>query len=335
MLRKALIGSGFLLLPALAAATEMSVAEVALRVVPAAYAAEGVVQAVRQSQIAAQVLGRVVQVAVKAGDSVATGQLLLTIDDRELSQSVAAQQAQVVAAQAQLTHAEASLARTRELVAQEFMSPAALDQADAQARSARAQLDALKAGAGAAAVSKAHTRLVAPYAGVVAEVRVEQGDMASPGTPLMVLFAPGDLRVVAQVPQGRVTAARSLGRAQFEASPGKWQAAGSVKFLPVADAASQMVEVRLERIPQAGLAPGQSVRVLLATGEARRLVVPNGAVLRRGELSAVYVLGPDGRFLQRLVRLGEQFGEAGVEVLAGVKAGEKVALDPVRAGARK
>lgn len=335
MLRKALIGSGFLLLPALAAATEMSVAEVALRVVPAAYAAEGVVQAVRQSQIAAQVPGRVVQVAVKAGDSVATGQLLLTIDDRELSQSVAAQQAQVVAAQAQLTHAEASLARTRELVAQKFMSPAALDQADAQARSARAQLDALKAGAGAAAVSKAHTRLVAPYAGVVAEVRVEQGDMASPGTPLMVLFAPGDLRVVAQVPQGRVTAARSLGRAQFEASPGKWQAAGSVKFLPVADAASQMVEVRLQRIPQAGLAPGQSVRVLLATGEARRLVVPNGAVLRRGELSAVYALGPDGRFLQRLVRLGEQFGEAGVEVLAGVKAGEKVALDPVRAGARK
>lgn len=335
MLRKALIGSGFLLLPALAAATEMSVAEVALRAVPSAYAAEGVVQAVRQSQIAAQVPGRVVQVAVKAGDSVAAGQLLLTIDDRELSQSVAAQQAQVVAAQAQLTHAEASLARTRELVAQKFMSPAALDQADAQARSARAQLDALKAGAGAAAVSKAHTRLVAPYAGVVAEVRVEQGDMASPGTPLMVLFAPGDLRVVAQVPQGRVTAARSLGRAQFEASPGKWQAAGSVKFLPVADAASQMVEVRLERIPQAGLAPGLSVRVLLATGEARRLVVPNGAVLRRGELSAVYVLGPDGRFLQRLVRLGEQFGEAGVEVLAGVKAGEKVALDPVRAGARK
>lgn len=299
------------------------------------YATDGLVQAVRQSQIAAQLPGRVLEVAVKAGDRIKAGQLLLRIDDREQSQGVAGQQAQVLAAQAQLANAEAQLKRTRELVAKKFMSPAALDQADAGARAARAQVEALKAGVGAATVSRAHARIVAPYAGVVSAVNVEQGDMATPGIPLMTLYAPGDLRVVAQVPQARLEAVRTQGKAQIEVSPGRWRAVGAVKTMPAADAATQSTEVRLEGLPQDGLMPGQSLRVLLATGQTRRLVVPNAAVLRRGELVSVYVLAADGHFLQRLVRLGEQFGEAGVEVLAGLKAGEKVALDPVRAGMQK
>ncbi|MDP5241347.1 efflux RND transporter periplasmic adaptor subunit [Uliginosibacterium sp. 31-16] len=328
----------FVLLLALRTASAQDavpVAEVMLKQVPAAYATDGVVQAARQSQIAAQIAGRVVLVAVKAGDRVAAGQILLRIDDRELGQGVAAQQAQVAAAQAQLVNAEAGLARTRELVARKFMSPATLDQAEAQARSARAQVDALKAGASAASASKSHAQIVAPYAGVVASVSVEQGDMATPGAPLLSLYAPGDLRIVAQVPQARLAAVRAQGKAQFEPVPGQWKSAGLVKLLPTADVATQSTEVRLEQISQEGLLPGQSVRVLLATGESRRLVLPNAAVVRRGELTAAYVQTPDGHFLQRLLRLGEQFGEAGVEVLAGLSAGEKVALDPVLAGMHK
>ena len=147
-----------LVLRTASAADLIPVAEVMFKQVPAAYATDGVVQAMRQSQIAAQISGRVVMVAVKAGDRVAAGQILLRIDDRELGQGVAAQQAQVAAAQAQLVNAEASLARTRELVARKFMSPATLDQAEAQARSARAQVDALKAGVSAASASKRKCR---------------------------------------------------------------------------------------------------------------------------------------------------------------------------------
>ncbi|MBS1208904.1 MAG: Multidrug resistance protein MdtA [Proteobacteria bacterium] len=315
-----------------AAAEVLPVAEVSLRQVPKAYASDGVVQAVRQSQIAAQVSGRILQVAVKAGERVVAGQTLLRIDDREQAQTLAGQQAQVVAAQAQLVNAEANLARTRELVAKKFMSPAALDQAEAQSRSARAQVSALQAGEGVASAGRSHTVIVAPYAGVISVVNVEQGDMAAPGVPLITLYAPGDLRVVVQVPQAQLAGVREQGRAQIEVLPGRWQAVGQVKIMPAADAATQSTEVRLEQIPQEALQPGQSLRVLLATGVAQRLVIPNAAVLRRGELVAAYVQGKDGRFLQRLLRLGEQFGTAGVEVLAGVSAGEKVALDPVRAG---
>lgn len=334
-IRSAVWAWGLLLTLPVWAQAPLPVAEVVQKQVASGYATDGLVQAVRQSQIAAQVPGRVLQVAVKAGDQVSAGQLLLRIDDRELAQNVAGQQAQVAAAQAQLANADANLLRSRELVKQKFLSPAALDQAEAQARAARAQVEALQAGLGGASAGRSHTVIKAPYAGVIAAVNVEQGDMASPGVPLLTLYAPGDLRVVAQVPQSRLAAVRAQSKAQIEVAPGQWQAAGSVKLMPAADAATQSTELRLEKIPQEGLLPGQSVRVLLATGAARRLVVPNAALVHRGELVAVYVQAAEGRFLQRLVRLGEQFGEAGVEVLAGLSAGEKVALDPVRAGMAK
>jgi hypothetical protein len=61
------------------------------------------------------------------------------------------------------------------------------------------------------------------------------------------------------------------------------------------------------------------------------LVVPREAVLRRGELTAVYVAQAQG-FVLRAVRLGADQGEAGYEVLSGVRSGDRVALDPVRAG---
>jgi hypothetical protein len=59
--------------------------------------------------------------------------------------------------------------------------------------------------------------------------------------------------------------------------------------------------------------------------------VPASALLRRGELTAVYV-AREGRFVLQAVRTGADHGEAGVEVLAGLREGQAVATDPVRAG---
>jgi hypothetical protein len=73
------------------------------------------------------------------------------------------------------------------------------------------------------------------------------------------------------------------------------------------------------------------VRVRFVGGQAQRTVVPAQAVLRRGELTAVYVASERG-FVLRAVRLGADHGDQGVEIVAGLAAGERVALDPVRAG---
>jgi len=80
------------------------------------------------------------------------------------------------------------------------------------------------------------------------------------------------------------------------------------------------------------LAPGQQVRVRFSGSRSVRMLVPPGAVLRRGELTAVYVAAPQGGFVLKAVRLGADHGAAGVEVVAGLRPDDQVALDPVRAG---
>ncbi|MDD4944811.1 MAG: efflux RND transporter periplasmic adaptor subunit, partial [Rhodoferax sp.] len=80
-----------------------------------------------------------------------------------------------------------------------------------------------------------------------------------------------------------------------------------------------------------GLLPGQPLRVRFAAGQAQRLVIPAAAVLRRGELTAVYVVSGKG-FALKAIRLGAEHGAQGVEVVAGLTESDRVALDPVRAG---
>jgi hypothetical protein len=94
------------------------------------------------------------------------------------------------------------------------------------------------------------------------------------------------------------------------------------------------VEWRLELPPgpAANLAPGQQVRVRFGGTEAVRMLVPATAILRRGELTAVYVASPQAGFVLKAVRIGAEHSEAGVEVLAGLSPEDLVAVDPVKAG---
>ncbi|HEY6896321.1 MAG TPA: efflux RND transporter periplasmic adaptor subunit, partial [Rhodocyclaceae bacterium] len=81
-----------------------------------------------------------------------------------------------------------------------------------------------------------------------------------------------------------------------------------------------------------GVRPGMFARLHLLTGSAKKIVVPSGAVVRRGEVSLIYVLDDKSAPRLRQVRLGEAQAGGDIEVLAGLAAGETIALDPIRAG---
>jgi RND family efflux transporter MFP subunit len=170
------------------------------------FAAEGAVEAVRQSVISSQVAGTIQRLAVKAGDTVKAGQLLASIDARAANQTAAASGAQVDAARAELEVATRDYARQKQLFEQKFISQAALDRAEAQFKSARAQSNSLVAQAGAAVTQSGFYTLTAPYAGLVAEVPAMPGDMAMPGRALMTIYDPLQLR-------GPSTSRRSPSRA--------------------------------------------------------------------------------------------------------------------------
>lgn len=309
-----------------------------------ASAHEGVVEAVRQTQISAQVAGSVQQLMVKAGDTVGAGQVIARIDARAAEQGVAAGQAQVAAAQAQLALAASELERKRQLFQKQYISQGALDQAEAAHKATLAQVQAARAQTSVASTQTAFHVVKAPYAGVVAQVQVERGDMAMPGKPLATLYDPGALRVSAAVPSSLLATRDVTGAPRVEipalAEAGASIAPTRIQVLPTVDPQSLTQVVRAD-LPAnlAGLAPGQFARLWMppaagaggsSAGHAPALAVPAGAVVRRSELTAVYVLSAQGKPVLRQVRLGARVGDE-IEVLAGLDAGEKVLLDPARA----
>jgi membrane fusion protein, multidrug efflux system len=319
-------------LPAAAAPPTLVPAQAAS--VPSTAAFDGVVEALRQSVIAAQVAGAVVKLEVKAGDRVRAGQVLLRIDARAADQTAAASAAQARAANALQELAAKDFARQQELFGQGFISRAALDRAGAEYRAAEAQVAAQLAQAGAARTQTGLHTVVAPYAGVVAQVPVALGDMAQPGRALVEMYDPSALRVTAWVPQS-VAAAWSgdaLPRIELPglAPVARWQVPTRAEKLPTLDAATHTVQLRAE-LPAGlqGVAPGLFARLWLpmAGGRAPSVWVPSAAIVRRAELTAVYVQGADGRALLRQVRLGRSEGDR-IEVLAGVAAGELVLTEP-------
>jgi RND family efflux transporter MFP subunit len=299
------------------------------------YAAEAVVEAVRQTVVSAQVQGAIVQLAVKAGDYVHAGQLLVRIDARAAEQSAAASNAQVDAARAELEVTKRDLSRQKQLFDQRYISQAALDRAAAQFKTTQAQTDAQLAQAGVARTQSGFYTIVAPYSGLITDVPVTQGDMAMPGRPLLTVYDPAHLRVTASVPHAIVAKLAPNQPVKIE-FPGlsaaqRWQMALRMVVLPMADASTHTVQVRLD-LPGdlASMTPGMFARVLLPlmTNDDRRLFVPSNAIVRRAELTAVYVLNDQGKPLLRQVKLGSPAGDE-VEVLSGLTAGERVALDPL------
>lgn len=283
------------------------------------FPAESLVEAVQQATVGAQVAGRVLEVKADAGQSVRKGELLMRIDAREAEEAARA-------AEAQYANAKVNYERTKNLVAQKFMSSAALDKA-------RADFDSAGANRAAAGASQSHASIVSPMNGIVARRHAEMGDMATPGKPLFTIYEPGGLRVTASVPQYRLQDMRRVTTARVEFPElGKWVAATAVKLLPTADATTHVSQVRVSLPEVSEATPGMFARVHFVIGQAEKLTVPNAAVLRRGEVAAVYVQTTDGRLSLRQLRLGDAVGQGEIEVLAGLVAGDQVVTDPVKAG---
>jgi len=306
--------------PVVAHAQMLATAPVEVREVELTYPADAIVEAVKQAVVAAQMQGRIIEARFDAGSRVQAGEVLMRLDAREAAQGLAG-------AQAQLVNARAAQERSKHLFAQKFVSQAALDKAEADFKAATAS-------AGQAGVAASYATIVAPFSGIVAQRLAEAGEMAEPGKPLISVFDPKTLRVVASIPQYQLAGIKQAMSAKVEfPETGKWVAAMRIEVLPTADARTHVVRVRVT-LPDKleGAIPGMFVRAHFVLGKANKLLVPAAAVLRRGEVTGVYVVDAQGQAHLRQVRLGEAYAGGAREVLAGLSVGETVALDPVKAG---
>ena len=328
-----LLACVILVTPSAWAALPFAVAPVKYQMTDTGYSTEATVEAVKQSTIAAQVSGRVSAVNFDAGDYVKSGTVIVRLAAQELSSAAAGSRAQAAQAEATLANARANYQRQQQLFQQKFISKAGLDSATAEFRAAEAASRAARAGVGQTAAVSGYTVITAPYSGVVAARHVEVGETVAPGTPLMTGFDPRDMRVIANVPQYKLAEIKAAPRVAVEIpSLNKWIDAAGVTVLPSADATTHTVKVRID-LPTGldGVIPGMFARAHFSVASARKLTIPSSAVVRRSEISAVYVVNEDKVSL-RQIRLGTPNGRGQVEVLAGLNPGDVIALDPVKAG---
>jgi RND family efflux transporter MFP subunit len=312
----------------------LAVAKAAYREVAQTYSVEGVIEAVRQSTVSAQISGRVKEVNFDVGDTVKQGQIILRIDERETEQALAGSQAQVMQSVAALTQAKAHYERSLQLFEQKYISQAALDKAKADYDMAQAQTAASEAGESQSALARGYAAVVAPFSGVVASRLVEMGEMVTVGKPLMVGFDPTQMRVVVNVPQYKLTEIGSRPRVNVElTSLKRWVPAAAVSVQPSADSRTHSTQVRVTMpANEKGVYPGMFVRAHFVVGKTSKLLIPASAVLRRSEVVAVYVVDDKGAAKLRQVRVGEASSANEIEVLVGLNPGESVALDPIKAG---
>ncbi len=320
---------------------EVPTVRIEARAVVPAIAAEATIEAVRQSTLAAQMPGRILELSADAGDRVRKGALLARIDPAEAAAAVAAAEAGIAQAESALANARAEYQRARSLVERKFLSQSALDNARAQFQAAEAQVRAARAQREQAATVKGYTSVVSPLDGLVAARHIEPGEMAQPGRNLLTVYDPAQMRAVADLAPQRLAelgAGPLRARVELPASRRIVEAA-AVTVLPAADARTHTVRVRVD-LP-AGIEdvlPGSFARVhfqgtAAAASTAGPTVIPAAAVLRRGELTAVYAADGQGGFTLRQIRLGRALpGGEWVEVLSGLGGDETLALDPVQAG---
>lgn len=314
-------------------AAELATLELKPETVVDEVAFDGNLEAVHRSTVASELSARVVELPFDVGDYVQQGEVIVRFRDTSQQARAHAAQARLDEARANYAEAAESHRRARALYAKELIARSQLDSVVAAFESARARVAAAEADVQAAREGLEHTIVRAPYSGVVLERHVEIGETATVGQPLMTGLSLEHLRAVVDIPQSYLAPLREHSRARVILSGDRSVDAASLRIPPGADPQTHTFRV-LVRLPEGdhGAFPGTLVKVAFVRGEKRRLLVPETAIVRRSEVVGVYVVHDGGRIELRQVSLGEPYADGRRPVLAGLTAGERVALDPVAAG---
>ncbi len=322
-----------LLLSSVQAGEPLATATAEYRVLPREYRLDGSVEAVFQTTVSAQTSGQVQDILFDVDDYVEKGTLIVRLKDTEQQAGLKAAGAELQEARARLKEASDEYNRNKQLHTKKLVSQATLDKSSAARKTAQARVDAALAGLTQAREQLEYTRVKAPYSGIVTQRHVEVGEVARPGQKLMTGISLDRLRVNVDMPQSLIGSVRKLGKARVQRPGDGWVEVTRVTVFPFADFGSNTFKVRLD-LPDGtpDLFPGMFVKTAFVTGMKKELVVPAESVVYRSELTGVYVVSPQDRIGFRQVRIGHETGDGEVILLAGLEAGERVALDPVAAG---
>ena len=308
--------------------------------VPESYETTGSVVPRSSSSVSSRVMGAVTSVPVKEGDRVRAGQLLATIDDRDLREKVqAAEEAYnealhaLESARKQEDLAAKTHERYRNLHEEKAVTTQELDNVATQADQARlgvqqaeAMVKRAEASREEARIFLGFSRVLSPMDGVVTRKMTDVGTMATPGVPLLQLEDRASRLVEAALEERMLGAVREGMEVRVRVPSNAEETVGRVvEVVPTVDPRTRTFLVKIH-VPALDLRTGQYGTVRFVSGFRDLLLVPAGAVVTRGQLTGVFRVGEDRVVTYRLIRTGRPYG-AMVEVLSGLDAGDAIIVE--------
>ena len=300
---------------------------------PLEYHLDGVVEAINQSTLSAQVSGRIEEINFDVDDRVNAGEVVMRIRDNEYRARLEKHKASLAETQAQLKEAQQDFKRVEELIEKKLISKANFDKAKASFAAAEARVAVNRALVKEAQEQLANTVIRAPYSGVVVARHIELGETTYVGQEIMTGYGLGKLRVSVNVPQSLIGAVREHRSARVILLGNQVSIpASKLIIFPYANPLNHSFQVRadFEETDQA-VFPGMLVKVAFIVGQQQQLMVPADVLVYRSEVVGIYVMDEDQQLHFRQVRPGAMSGDK-IEILAGLEASEIVVLDPIQAG---
>ncbi len=292
----------------------VSVFTVEPRTVDAVLSASGALSSRNTSVLSSKIMGRVVYLGVNEGDYVARGRLLMKIESGEIT-------AQALSAQAAYNNARLHYDRIKTLYIENASTQMEMDQATLGLETAEAGLKAAKA-------MESYTTITAPIPGQIVEKRINLGEMALPGQPVLKIEDNRDLRLEVTVREQDVLAVRPgmTVKVHIDAMPGKELTGRVSQVTPASDIRTHSFNVKIAVPAEKGLITGMYGKASFPTGRREAVLVPSGTLADMAGLTGVYLVTPEGRAIFQMVQPGESFGDQ-VEIIAGLKPGDRIVAE--------
>lgn len=322
---------------------------------PILYEAVGTVKAGISSRLGSKLLGTIKDIRVREGDEVRQGDTLVIIDQRQVNAELDRAVASLSEAQkdfaAVISSRDAARAEERlayatyerylnlrredsvskqefeEVEARYYQAEAAFQRSGAMVEAARARVEQAEAALATAQVISKDALITAPYDGIITEKLVDKGDLARPGMPLLTLETTQGFCVDVILPETYVGHIRPGQKVLIHVPALKTGALeGNVcTLVPSADPRSRSFIVKITLATDKTVRSGMFARVQIPMGQTIKLLIPQMAVVNRGQLTGLYLLNPDNTVHFRLIRLGKRSGDQ-VEVLSGLKEGDRYVI---------
>jgi RND family efflux transporter MFP subunit len=319
----ALVGSGYLLFvkekkhaKGPMAEAPMSVAAVTVepRTIDSVVTAAGALNSRNTSVLSSKIMGRVVRLSVQEGEHVEKGKLLMKIDSGEIT-------AQVIQAQAAYNNARLQYDRIKSLFDAKASTQMEMDQATLGLENAQAGLQAAKA-------MESYTIITAPISGQIVEKRINLGEMALPGQPLIKIEDNKNLRLEVTMNEQDILSIQpgKPVEVQIDAMPGRTISGTVSQVVSASDVRTHSFIVKIDIPAHKGLITGMYGKAFFNVGKREAILVPKSALVEMSGISGVYLVSADRGAVFQMVQVGEERGNF-VEVISGLKQGDRVISD--------